>query len=136
MASDFTDKWIIVTGASSGFGAATALAFGKKHAKLLLGARRVDRLKAVAAQALKAGASEAHVHPLDVAQTASVQAFAQWTATHTPKIDFLINNAGGALGLEPVAEAVPEVWRTPRRWPKRNRDGLAATEHPPGFGVR
>jgi NADP-dependent 3-hydroxy acid dehydrogenase YdfG len=54
------DKWVLITGASSGFGAAAAVAFGAAGAKLLLGARRVDRLKKVSALPLMprdAGAS-------------------------------------------------------------------------------
>ena len=60
--SSLKSKWVLITGASSGFGAAAALAFGAEGAKLLLGARRVDRLKTVADEARKAGAAEAHFH--------------------------------------------------------------------------
>jgi NADP-dependent 3-hydroxy acid dehydrogenase YdfG len=56
------NKWVLITGASSGFGAAAARAFGAEGAKLLLGARRVDRLEKVAAEARQAGAGEAHFH--------------------------------------------------------------------------
>ena len=45
MASRLKDKWVLITGASSGFGAAAARAFGTEGSKLLLGARRVDRLE-------------------------------------------------------------------------------------------
>ena len=45
-ATPFKDKWVLITGASSGFGAAAARAFGAQGSKLLLGARRLDRLKA------------------------------------------------------------------------------------------
>ncbi len=48
------NKWVLITGASSGFGAAAAMAFAAEGAKLLLGARRLDRLKEVAADAKKA----------------------------------------------------------------------------------
>jgi NADP-dependent 3-hydroxy acid dehydrogenase YdfG len=112
MASVLEKKWILITGASSGFGAATARAFGAAGAKLLLGARRVDRLQAVATESLKAGAAEAHVHGLDVSSTASVTAYADWVRTQTDKVDVLINNAGGALGLEPVAQGKDEDWET------------------------
>ena len=78
MKSPLNDKWVLITGASSGFGAAAACAFGAAGAKLLLGARRIDRLKAVAAEAKKAGAGEAHFHFLDVAKTASVEEFVSW----------------------------------------------------------
>src|SRR5262244_2332152 len=94
------DKWILITGASSGFGAAAAMAFGAEGAKLLLGARRVDRLKQTAADARKAGAAEAEVHSLDVSQTSSVKAFVDWARTKTDRVDILVNNAGGALGLD------------------------------------
>ena len=60
------NKWILITGASSGFGAAAARASAREGAKLLLGARRIERLEQVAAEARKAGAAEAHVHALDV----------------------------------------------------------------------
>jgi NADP-dependent 3-hydroxy acid dehydrogenase YdfG len=43
MASSLANKWVLITGASSGFGAAAALAFGRAGANLLLGARRTER---------------------------------------------------------------------------------------------
>lgn len=112
MASPLAGKWVIVTGASSGFGAATARAFGATGSKLLLGARRVDRLEAVAEESRRAGAQEAHVRALDVSKTSSVNAFADWARTKTERIDVLINNAGGALGLEPVGQGKDEDWET------------------------
>ncbi len=110
MPTNLADKWVLITGASSGFGAAAARAFGRQGSKLLLGARRVDCLEAVAAETKKAGARDAHVHALDVAQTKSVDDFVSWTRAHTDKLDVLINNAGGAKGLDPVAEAKDEDW--------------------------
>jgi NADP-dependent 3-hydroxy acid dehydrogenase YdfG len=100
----------LITGASSGFGAAAARAFARTGARLLLGARRLDRLAAVAAQAREEGASEAHFQELDVAATASVEAFAAWVRAVTVRVDVLVNNAGGALGLDPVASARDEDW--------------------------
>ncbi len=105
-----TGKWVVITGASSGFGAAAARAFGAQGARLLLGARRVERVEQTAAEARTAGAQEAHAHALDVASTPSVEAFAQWARGSTPKIDVLINNAGGALGLDFVAQGKDEDW--------------------------
>src|SRR5580765_582510 len=78
MNTELRDKWVLVTGASSGFGAATARAFGAEGAKLLLGARRMDRLEQVAEESRKAGAAEAHVRFLDVSRTASVEEFVTW----------------------------------------------------------
>ncbi len=104
------NKWVLITGASSGFGASAALAFAREGAKLLLGARRVDRLEQVAAEAKKAGAPAAQVHALDVTSTASVESFVKWSRTLTDKLDVLINNAGGAKGADKVADAKDEDW--------------------------
>src|SRR5947207_3168304 len=110
MPTNLENKWVLITGASSGFGAAAAHAFGREGCKLLLGARRVDRLATVAAEAKKAGSPAAHIHALDVAQTKSVNDFVSWARTHTDRIDVLINNAGGAKGLDPVAQGKDEDW--------------------------
>lgn len=110
MAGILKDKWVLITGASSGFGAAAAVAFGREGAKLLLGARRVERLKEVAGNALEAGAAAAEFQRLDVSSTPSVDGFAQWTKSKAGKVDVLINNAGGAHGLEPVAEGKDADW--------------------------
>jgi 3-hydroxy acid dehydrogenase / malonic semialdehyde reductase len=112
MKSRLNDKWILITGASSGFGAAAARLFAAEGARLLLGARRLDRLEQTAAQARQAGAPEAHVHTLDVSRTASVNAFVKWARTKTKQIDVLVNNAGGALGMDTVAEGKDEDWET------------------------
>ncbi len=110
MTYSLSDKWVLITGASSGFGAAAAGAFAAEGAHVLLGARRVDRLEEVAGAARKAGAPSAHAHALDVAQTASVDVFADWVRGLTSRVDVLINNAGGALGLDTVAEGKDEDW--------------------------
>lgn len=115
MRYDLKNKWVLITGASSGFGAAAARAFGVEGAKLLLGARRMDRLEKVCNEAKKAGSPEAHVHTLDVSKTASVNSFADWAQGKIGKgnaLDILINNAGGALGLDTVAEGKDEDWET------------------------
>lgn len=112
-------RWVLITGASSGFGAAAARAFGAAGARLLLGARRLQRLAQVAAEAQAAGAPEAHAHVLDVTSTASVETFFAWVrdrlgAGRRPPdpLHVLINNAGGALGLDPVAEGKDSDWET------------------------
>jgi len=108
------NQWVLITGASSGFGAAAARAFGAEGAKLLLGARRVDRLKEAAAAALQAGAAAAHFRELDVSQTSSVETFLTWARTTMggPVLHVLINNAGGAHGLDTVAEGKDTDWET------------------------
>ncbi len=112
MKSRLKDKWVLITGASSGFGAAAARAFAAEGAKLLLGARRVDRLGQVSAEARQAGAAQAEFRPLDVSRTASVKAFVEWARAKTNRVDVLINNAGGAHGLDSVATGRDEDWET------------------------
>jgi NADP-dependent 3-hydroxy acid dehydrogenase YdfG len=111
------NKWVLITGASSGFGAAAAAAFAAEGAKLLLGARRVHRLEKVAATAKKAGAAAAHFHELDVVRTTSVEVFFAWVRKimggRKPadgQLHVLINNAGGAHGLDTVAEGKDADW--------------------------
>ncbi len=92
----------VVTGASSGIGAATARALAADGWDVMVGARRVDRLKALAAEI---GAT---AHPLDVTDAASVDAF----VASVGDCRLLVNNAGGALGLSPIADADEGQWRT------------------------
>ncbi len=91
----------VVTGASSGIGAATARALAASGFAVVLGARRVDRCAAVAAQI------DGTALRLDVTDQDSVDAF----VAAVPGCRVLVNNAGGAKGLEPVAEADVEAWR-------------------------
>ncbi len=119
MKMELKDKWVLITGASSGFGAAAASAFAAEGSKLLLGARRVDRLQHVAREAKQAGATEAHVHGLDVSETSSVNSFVAWAREKTGEpgangngLQVLINNAGGAHGLDAVAHGKDQDWET------------------------
>jgi NADP-dependent 3-hydroxy acid dehydrogenase YdfG len=75
-----------------------------------LGARRVDRLETVAARARQAGSPEVHVHFLDVGNTPSVETFMKFARKYTHRLDVLINNAGGAHGLDHVTQARDEDW--------------------------
>jgi NADP-dependent 3-hydroxy acid dehydrogenase YdfG len=93
---------VVITGASSGFGEAFALSFAKLGHPLVLGARRIEKLKAVAEAARKAGSPRAIALPLDVRSRDSIHKFAAAAELETPEI--LINNAGGALGRAPIAE--------------------------------
>jgi 3-hydroxy acid dehydrogenase/malonic semialdehyde reductase len=112
MASRLKNKWVLITGASAGFGAAAARAFAREGSNLLLGARRLDRLSALAEECRKLGAPEARAQALDVKQTSSVEEFAAWTKSTAPRVDVLINNAGGAHGVDPVATGEDEDWET------------------------
>jgi NADP-dependent 3-hydroxy acid dehydrogenase YdfG len=96
----------VVTGASSGIGAATARALAKCGFHVVLGARRVDRCAAIAADITASGA-EGTALRLDVTDAGSVAAF----AAAVPQASLLVNNAGGAKGLDPVADADEDDWR-------------------------
>jgi NADP-dependent 3-hydroxy acid dehydrogenase YdfG len=103
-------KIVFVTGASAGIGAATALAFAAEGARLLLAARRTDKLAEVAEAALKRGAEAVHTFILDVRDRDAVQKAiaalpAEWAA-----IDVLVNNAGLSRGLEKLYQGKIEDW--------------------------
>jgi NADP-dependent 3-hydroxy acid dehydrogenase YdfG len=91
----------VVTGASSGIGAATATALAEAGFDLVVGARRADRLAQVAEPI------GARALPLDVTDDESVAAF----AAEVPECTVLVNNAGGALGLDRIEDADLERWQ-------------------------
>lgn len=95
----------VVTGASSGIGAATAVRLAQAGYHVVLAARRADRLEKVAEQIAAAG-GEATTAPLDVTDRPAVDAF----AAGLPQCDVLVCNAGGAIGAEYVADASPADW--------------------------
>ncbi len=83
----------VVTGASSGIGAATALALAEHGFPVALGARRVDRMKELAAR-IREGGGEAVVHALDLTDDDSVAAFAEKAAADLGDIEVVVSNAG------------------------------------------
>jgi NADP-dependent 3-hydroxy acid dehydrogenase YdfG len=91
----------VVTGASAGIGAATARRLAGEGFEVAVGARRVDRLRAVAEPL------GARWHPLDVCDAASVAEFCDWVGD----CRVLVNNAGGAVGTSPYAEGDEAEWR-------------------------
>ncbi|CAB4892111.1 unannotated protein [freshwater metagenome] len=91
----------VVTGASGGIGEATARRLAAEGYDVVLGARRVDRIEAIAAEI------GGRAIPLDVTDDGSVAAF----AAQVPVLSVLVNNAGGALGVDPVLEADIDGWR-------------------------
>jgi NADP-dependent 3-hydroxy acid dehydrogenase YdfG len=93
----------VVTGASGGIGAATARRLVEEGFDVVLGARRLDRLQEVASPLKPA----ARALPLDVTDADAVAAF----AAEVPECRVLVNNAGGAKGLDPIAQMDVEDWR-------------------------
>ncbi|MBI2710514.1 MAG: SDR family NAD(P)-dependent oxidoreductase [Actinobacteria bacterium] len=91
----------VVTGASSGIGAATARRLAADGWDVVVGARRLDRLREVAE------VIGARALPLDVTDTASVEAF----CAEVPYCRLLVNNAGGALGRDPIERFDEDGWR-------------------------
>jgi short-subunit dehydrogenase len=98
MMSVVQGKVVVVTGASSGIGEATALEFGRQGARVVLAARRLDRLEA-AAQAIRAGGGEALPVAADLSRGEDIRGLVQRTRDHFGRIDVLFNNAGfGRIG--------------------------------------
>lgn len=91
----------LITGASSGIGAAAARALAKEGFRVHVAARRMERLEAIAAEI------DGEAHRLDVTSQQSVDEL----AASIPSLDLLVNNAGAALGLEPAAEFDEANWR-------------------------
>ena len=97
---------VVITGASSGIGEAAALAFARRRANLVLGARRVEALNAVAQRCRDKGAPEVTVRRLDVSQRVEARAFVAAALRDHERIDVLVNNAG--LGWMGRMHEMPE----------------------------
>jgi NADP-dependent 3-hydroxy acid dehydrogenase YdfG len=103
------DKVVAITGASSGIGEATALACVKAGAKVALGARRTDRIEALAAR-IRDDGGQAVAIETDVADEASARAFVEGAREQLGGLHGLVNNAGVML-LGPVEGADTDQWR-------------------------
>ncbi|MGH7777972.1 MAG: SDR family NAD(P)-dependent oxidoreductase [Candidatus Dormibacterales bacterium] len=103
----------LVTGASSGIGEATALAFARRGARLALCARRLDRIQAVAEACRRAGAQEVTIRRVDVRRREQARSFVAGAVRDFGRVDVLVNNAGlgwrGRLQEMPAAEALAMV---------------------------
>ena len=87
------DKVIVITGASSGIGEATARLLAERGAKVVLGARRSERL-AVIAEEINGAGGHAQFRALDVTDQQDVQSFVDFAVEHYGRVDVLVNNAG------------------------------------------
>jgi NADP-dependent 3-hydroxy acid dehydrogenase YdfG len=106
--SEIESKVVIITGASSGVGEATARRLGASGAKLMLAARREDRLKDVVAAIEKTGGTVAY-RVTDVADRAQVQALADATLETYGRIDVLVNNAA-LMPVSPLDQIKVDEW--------------------------
>jgi NADP-dependent 3-hydroxy acid dehydrogenase YdfG len=104
------DRIVFITGASAGIGAACARGFAAEGARLLLAARRVDRLEAMEAELLDAGAAAVHAFRLDVQDRTAVECAVAELPEQWRAIDVLVNNAGLSRGLDKLWEGKPEDW--------------------------
>ncbi len=102
------NKVILITGASSGIGEGIARELGKAGAKVFLGARRLDRINALAAEIRSAG-GEAEAAVLDVTSRQSMADFVQAAREKWGRIDVLINNAG-IMPLSPLSAGKQDEW--------------------------
>jgi len=102
----FKDKLVFITGASSGIGRACAEAFARQGSRLLLAARRRDRLEELAASL----DVETHLLTLDVRDREAVESTVAGLPDAWRDIDVLVNNAGLSRGLEPVHEGLQSDW--------------------------
>lgn len=102
------DKVVLVTGASSGIGAGIARELACTGAKLVLGARRLGRLEALAEEVRRSG-GEVLVRRLDVTDLADVASFAESARRSFGRVDVMVNNAG-IMPLSPMAALKVEEW--------------------------
>ncbi|BCD88548.1 oxidoreductase [Pseudomonas solani] len=108
MSTNINGKVIVITGASSGLGEATARHLAALGASVVLGARRVDRLDALVSEITAAG-GKAVAFATDVTDAAQVRALVQGGIDAFGRIDVLVNNAG-LMAIAPLAETPVEEW--------------------------
>jgi 3-hydroxy acid dehydrogenase / malonic semialdehyde reductase len=100
----------VITGASAGIGLATAEAFAPMGARLVLAARRLERLDDLAARLREAHGGQVQSHAVDVRDREQVEEFVTKLGTDGPAPDILVNNAGLSRGLDPIHEGSIQDW--------------------------
>ena len=110
MIGRFKSKVALVTGGNSGIGQATALAFSREGAKVVLAARRIPESEETVAMIRKQG-GEAHFVPTDVSKAVEAKAMVAACITEYGRLDYAVNNAGiGGTPAIPAAEYEESVW--------------------------
>jgi serine 3-dehydrogenase len=110
MSVDLNGKTVLVTGASSGIGAACAEVFAAAGSRMLLVARRLERLDVLASRLSREQSAEVRVSRLDVRDRGAVDAWVEGLESSWSAIDILINNAGLARGLSTLWEGEIADW--------------------------
>lgn len=105
-----SEQTVLITGASSGIGQACAVAFAAAGARLLICARRLERVEALAAQLQAEFGAEVFAFRLDVRDRMATAAALQNLPAVWQPIDILVNNAGLSRGLEPVQQGSFSDW--------------------------
>ncbi len=110
MAVKLSGKTVLITGASSGIGAACAETFADAGCRLILAARRIERLEDMAAGLRDRSGCEVLACKLDVSDRGAVEAWHEGLPDSWSEIDILINNAGLSRGLAPLHQGDIEDW--------------------------
>jgi serine 3-dehydrogenase len=105
-----TFKTVLITGASAGIGAACARAFAREGARLVLTARRAERLEALANELRAEHGTECHLLALDVRDARAMAETLGGLPAEWAEVDVLVNNAGLGLGLAKLQEGTPDDW--------------------------
>ncbi len=106
--SNIADKVVVITGASSGIGESTAKLLARQGAKVVLGARRKNRIDAVVEEISAAG-GKAIGFAVDVTKRAEVEAFIKGAVDNFGRVDVMVNNAG-IMAIAPMAALKVEEW--------------------------
>ena len=105
---EIKDKVVLITGASSGIGDGTARLLAAAGARVVLGARRLDKLQALAAD-ITASGGQARVQALDVTSRDSMEAFVAYAVAEFGRVDVIVNNAG-VMPLSPLSSLLVDEW--------------------------
>src|SRR5471032_3321600 len=108
MNSNIAGKVVVITGASSGLGAATARLLASRGAAVVMGARRVDKMAALAEE-IRAAGGKAEIVATDVTNAAQVKELVATAVRVYRRIDVLINNAG-LMAIAPLSETKVDEW--------------------------
>jgi NADP-dependent 3-hydroxy acid dehydrogenase YdfG len=108
MGNNIAGKVVVITGGSSGLGAATARMLAARGASVVLGARRVDKMNALAEE-IRAAGGKVEVVATDVTKAADVQALIDTAIRAYGKLDVLVNNAG-LMAIAPISEVKVDEW--------------------------